>query len=95
MIKPKEKAIEIKTTEELSVTDYTKVAGKKWVSYEDYKEQQKENKAIRTILSLVTDTCEQQVNELMEQQKEIDDLKAKNHELMKGLGYPKELKRTK
>ena len=39
MIKPKEKAIEIKTTEELSVTDYTKVAGKKWVSYEDYKEQ--------------------------------------------------------
>ena len=77
MTKPKEKAIEIKTTEELSVTDYTKVAGKKWVSYEDYKEQQKENKAIRTILSLVTDTCEQQVNELMEQQKKIDKLKRK------------------
>ena len=36
------------------------------------KEQQKENKAIRTILSLATDTCEQQVNELMEQQKKID-----------------------
>ena len=39
MKQAEEKAIEIKTTEELSVTDYTKVAGKKWVSYEDYKEQ--------------------------------------------------------
>lgn len=57
-----------------------KDAGKYWKKAFDnlmkgFKEQQKEIKKIEHLLSLTSDTCEQQVDELIEQQKEIDDCK--------------------
>ena len=41
---------------------------------EEFRKQQKEIDKITKLLSLTADTCEQQVDELMEKQKQIDEI---------------------
>ena len=72
---PKKKAIEIKTTEEISVMDYTIVARKKWVSYDDYKEQQKRIDKLKRLFNKMQDNYQPVIQKNIEQQKQIDDLK--------------------